>query len=170
MGIPVDKFVSNHAKLMLKGIKNMKIDRWKKTRKPMIYNKGHFDTVQSDAPQLVSWSFMMNLNSEFTWKDVKKYNWKLKICIFFPPSEMKIKMKRVKLRPWCLRVSHWNIFQWAWYLTCTQKGNIDYTLYFFFAHFHNFLWKRQIWWLNADLNYLQWLGKGSTNEFTIFVW
>ena len=48
----------------------------------MTYNKGHFDTVQSDAPQLVSWSFMMNLNSEFTWIDVKKYNWKLKICIF----------------------------------------------------------------------------------------
>ena len=53
-GIPVDKFISNHAILMLKGIKNMKIDRWKKTRKPMTYNKGHFDTVQSEAPQLVS--------------------------------------------------------------------------------------------------------------------
>ena len=49
----------------------------------MTYNKGHFDTVQSDAPQLVSWSFMMNLNNEFTWIDVKKYNLKLKICIVF---------------------------------------------------------------------------------------
>ena len=40
---------------MLKGMKNMKIDRGKKkTRKPMTYNKGHFDTVQSEAPQLVS--------------------------------------------------------------------------------------------------------------------
>ena len=54
MGIPVDKFISNHAILMLKGIKNMKIDQWKKTRKPMTYNKGHFDTVQSEAPKLVS--------------------------------------------------------------------------------------------------------------------
>ena len=58
MGIPVDKFISNHAILMLKGIKNMKNMkkkiRWKKTRKPMTYNKGHFDTVQSEAPQLVS--------------------------------------------------------------------------------------------------------------------
>ena len=53
-GIPVDKFISNHAKLMLKGIKNMKIDRWKKKRKSMTYNKGHFDTVQSHALQLVS--------------------------------------------------------------------------------------------------------------------
>ena len=53
-GIPVDKFISNNALLMLKGIKNMKIDRWKKTQKPMTYNKGHFDTVQSEAPQLVS--------------------------------------------------------------------------------------------------------------------
>ena len=59
MGIPVDKFISNHAILMLKGIKNMKNMKkkkigWKKTRKPMTYNKGHFDTVQSEAPLLVS--------------------------------------------------------------------------------------------------------------------
>ena len=53
-GILVDKFISNHAIRMLKGIKNMKIDRWKKTRKPMTYNKGNFDTVQSEAPELVS--------------------------------------------------------------------------------------------------------------------
>ena len=53
-GIPVDKFISNHAILMLKGIKNMKIDRWKKTQKPVTYNKVRFDTVQSEAPQLVS--------------------------------------------------------------------------------------------------------------------
>ena len=59
---------------MLKEIKNMKIDRWKKTRKPMTYNKGHFDTIQSEAPQLVSCSFIMNLNCEFTWIDVKNNN------------------------------------------------------------------------------------------------
>ena len=53
-GIPVDKLISNHAILMLKGIKNMKIDQGKKTRKPMTYNKDNFDTVQSEAPQLVS--------------------------------------------------------------------------------------------------------------------
>ena len=39
---------------MLKRIKNMKMIGEKKTRKPMTYNKGHFDTVQSEAPQLVS--------------------------------------------------------------------------------------------------------------------
>ena len=82
-GIPVDKFISNHAIRMLKGIKTMKIDRWKKTGKPMTYNKGHFDTVQSEAPQLVSSSFIMNLNSEFTWIDVKNNDWKLEICIYF---------------------------------------------------------------------------------------
>ena len=53
-GTPVNKFISNHAIRILKGIKNMKIHPWKKTRKPMTYNKGHFDTIQSEAPQLVS--------------------------------------------------------------------------------------------------------------------
>ena len=65
--IPLDKFISNHAILMLKGIK--KYENWsaKKTRKLITYNKGHFDTVQLKDPQIVSWSFIMNLNSEFTW-------------------------------------------------------------------------------------------------------
>ena len=77
-GIPVYKFISTNAK------RNKKYENWsvEKKRKPMTYSKGHFDTVQSEAPQLVSWSFMMNLNSEFTWIDVKNNNWKLKICIF----------------------------------------------------------------------------------------
>ena len=61
----------------------MKIDRWKKTWKLMTYNKGHFDTVQSKAPHIVSWSFMMNFNSEFTWIHVKISKWKLKSA-FFP--------------------------------------------------------------------------------------
>ena len=32
-GIPIDKFISNHAIRMLKGIKDMKIDWWKKNAK-----------------------------------------------------------------------------------------------------------------------------------------
>ena len=63
----------------------MKIDRQKKKKKTMTYNKGHFDTVQSKDPQIVSWSIIMNLNSEFTWIHVKISNWKLK-SVFFSPK------------------------------------------------------------------------------------
>ena len=35
----------------LTGLRPMEL----KTGKPMTYNKGHFDTVKSEAPKLVSW-------------------------------------------------------------------------------------------------------------------
>ena len=47
--IPVDKFISNLAILMLKGITKKINLIGEKTLKPKTYNKGHFDTVQSDC-------------------------------------------------------------------------------------------------------------------------
>ena len=52
--IPVDKFISKHAIPMLKGMKKIKMICGKKTRKPMTYNKGQFDSIQSEASSLVS--------------------------------------------------------------------------------------------------------------------
>ena len=50
-------------------------------------------------------------------------------------------MKGVKLRPWCLEVSHWNIknVNEKGYLTFTPKGNLEYNLNFILYHFHKFL-------------------------------
>ena len=104
----------------------------------MTYNKGHFDTFQSEAPQLVTWSFIMNLNSEFTWIYVKNNNWKLKICIFFPKwNENKNENgEAYALVSYGVTLKHIlmkRIFD------IHTKGSIDYTKCTLFAHFHNFL-------------------------------
>ena len=39
LATPIKKFISNHAKILLKEIKDMKIDRQKKPRKPMTINR-----------------------------------------------------------------------------------------------------------------------------------
>ena len=39
LATPINKFISNHAKVLLKEIKDMNIERRKKTRKPMTINR-----------------------------------------------------------------------------------------------------------------------------------
>ena len=69
---PVDKFLLNYVIILLEEVKDMKIDRKKKTKKKKKKNakthdiKGSFDTVQSESPQIVSSSFTTKLNSELT--------------------------------------------------------------------------------------------------------
>ena len=175
MGIPVDKFISNHAILMLKGIKNMKNDRWKKSENPWHLTKVILTASNQEAPQLVSWSFIMNLNSEFTWIYVKNNNWKLKICIFSPKwNENKNEKGEAKALV-SYGVTHFTVKHILVKRIFDIHTKGKHRLYFvlFLAEFPQFSelheWKRQIWWFDAFLNCcLQWLGKGSTNEFTIF--
>ena len=98
---------------------------------------------------------------------LKNNNWKLKSAFF--PKWNENNNEKLKLRLWCLTVSHWNIFQWKGYLTFTQKGNLEYSLNLIFSHFHN-----SLSWINEkNKSYdsmliwtsLKWLGIGSTNEF-----
>ena len=95
---PIGKLTSNHAIIQLEEIKDMKIDRWKcvKTHD----TKVSFDTVQSKSPQIVSSSYLTNLNSELTLIHVKNNNWKLKSA--FNNNNNKKKIKRLgRLVLWC---------------------------------------------------------------------
>ena len=51
---PVDKFLLNHAIILLEEVKDMKIDRPKKKNAKTRDIKVSFDTVRSESPQIVS--------------------------------------------------------------------------------------------------------------------
>ena len=63
---PIKKFISYHAKILLKEIKDMKIDRRKENAK--IHDKKHVNltNVRSETAQVVSSSFTVNLSSEYS--------------------------------------------------------------------------------------------------------
>ena len=61
---PIDKFLSNHAIMLLGEVKDMKMDRRQKKAKTHDI-KVSFDTVRSKSPQISS-SFITKLNSELT--------------------------------------------------------------------------------------------------------
>ena len=67
----IDKFISNHAMIVIDEIK-----QWKqiaeKNAKTHYTNNVTFDDVRSESPQIVSSSFIMNFNSELTLIHVKK--------------------------------------------------------------------------------------------------
>ena len=60
----VNKFISNHAIILLEEIKDMKVDRLKCVKTDD--TKVSFDTVQSESPEIVSSSCLTNLKSELT--------------------------------------------------------------------------------------------------------
>ena len=49
----INKFISNHAKVLLREIKDMKIDPWKKTTKTDDNFACQFDNVRSESAQVV---------------------------------------------------------------------------------------------------------------------
>ena len=49
----INKFISNHAKVLLKEIKDVKIDRRKKNTKNDDNFTGQFDNVRSESAQVV---------------------------------------------------------------------------------------------------------------------
>ena len=60
LATPINKFFSKHARIPLKEIIDMKIDRQKKTAKTYDAKQVNLTNVRSETAQVVSSSFTMN--------------------------------------------------------------------------------------------------------------
>ena len=108
LAIPINKFISNHDKILLKEIKYMKIDRRKKkNEKPMTIHRSVWQRPLRVCSSCLS-SFTRTFSNEYALIYVKHNNWELKsvfnkLCLWNNDAPPKPFFR--KLRPWYLTLT-----------------------------------------------------------------